>query len=55
MTLYVKAPHVVLPLDKFGDHIHCDSGDITFLICHVTLGDRLLKGIYEFMGGSPSW
>ena len=22
---------------QFGDHIHCDSGDIMFLICHVIL------------------
>ena len=22
--------------DKFGDHKHCDSGDIMFLICYVT-------------------
>ena len=39
---------------KFGDHGHCDSEDIMFLICYMTSGNCMFKGLCEFMGGSPS-
>ena len=32
---------------KFG------SGDVKFLFCHVILRDHLIKGSWDFMGGSP--
>ena len=35
------------------DHTHCDSGDIMFLICHMTSRERMFKGLCEFMDGSP--
>ena len=38
--------------DKFNDHNHCDSGDITFLICDLTSRDYMFKGLREFMTGS---
>ena len=31
--------------DKFGDHVHCESGDM-FLICHVTSPDHTFKGLH---------
>ena len=42
--------------DNSCDHRHCDSGGImiVFLICHVTSPEYIFKGLYEFMGGSPS-
>ena len=40
--------------DKFGDDGHCDSGDITFLICYVTSREHMLKGLCESMRGSLS-
>ena len=27
---------VTQPPDKSGNHRHCNSGDIIFIICHVT-------------------
>ena len=36
------------------DHKFCDSRDIIFLICHMTCREQMFKGIYEFIGGSPS-
>ena len=40
-------------LDKFDEYKACDSGDIMFLICHVTSHD-IFKGLCKFKDGSPS-
>ena len=34
---------------KFGSHNHCHSGDITYLICHVTLQDNVIKGSCDYL------
>ena len=39
---------------KSCEPIHCDSGDIVFLTCHVTSQEHMFDMLYEFMGGSPS-
>ena len=39
---------------KCCDHKHCDGGDITFLICHITSREHVFKGLCEFIGGRPS-
>ena len=39
---------------KFGGHRHSCSGEKMILVCHVISKDRLIKGSYDFMGGSPS-
>ena len=36
--------------DESYDHKHCDM----FLICHMTSGEHMFKGLYEFIGESPS-
>ena len=36
---------------KSCDHKHCDSGDIVFLICHVTHREHMLKRLCEFSHG----
>ena len=43
--------HVV----RFGNHKHCESGCIIFLICQVTSRDHMFKGSCKFLGGRPSW
>ena len=40
--------------DGFGNHRNCDSGDIMFLICHLTSRNHMFKGLCEFMGWSSS-
>ena len=40
--------------DKSCDHKCCDGGDIMKSICHMTFREHTWKGLYEFMGGSPS-
>ena len=40
---------------KFGGHNHSSSGVIMILVCHVILQVDVIKGSYDFMGGSPSW
>ena len=40
---------------KFSGHRHCGSGDITVLVCHMTLHDHVVKGLCDLMGRSPSW
>ena len=40
---------------KSCDYNHCDSGDIMFLIGHVTSGEHMFNRLYEFMGGNTSW
>ena len=35
--------------DKFGDHRHCDSGDLLISMCHLTS-----DGLWGFMGVCPS-
>ena len=42
-------------LDKFAGHWHCDSGNLMFLMGHVTSIDHMFKGLYDVIGGSPSW
>ena len=39
--------------DKSCDPKHCDSGDIMFLICHVTSCEHMFKRLCEFMGEVP--
>ena len=36
----------------FGGHWYSAIGDITHLICRVTLQDQVIKGSYDFIGGS---
>ena len=36
------------------EHRHYDSGDIVFLIYHVTSREHMFKGLCECMGGIPS-
>ena len=40
--------------DKFGHQTHCDSGDLMFLICHLTSRYHMFNELREFMGGSPT-
>ena len=40
--------------DKSCDHKYCDSGDIVFLIRHITSRELMFKGLCEFMDGSTS-
>ena len=40
---------------KFGDHKHCNSRDMTFLICRVISGEYIIKESCDLMVGSPSW
>ena len=40
--------------DKSCDHKHCGSGDIMFLVCHVTSPGHMFKGLCEFMCESSS-
>ena len=54
VTWWVEASHSKLPLAKFGDHRHFCSRDITDLMFQVTLEDRLINGLYEFMEGISS-
>ena len=37
--------------DKFGDHRHCNSIEMCFNLWR----HRMSEGLYEFMGGNPSW
>ena len=41
------------PAKVAGDR-HSGSTDITFLVCHMTSQDHVIKGSSDFMGGSPS-
>ena len=43
------------PSAKFGGRSHCGSGDLTYLIYHLTLQDYGFKGLCDFMGRSFSW
>ena len=40
--------------EKFGDHKNSDSRDITFLICYMIFQDNAIKGLFDFVGGTPS-
>ena len=40
--------------DKFSDERFCESKDLMLLICYVTWSDHMWKGLWTFMGGSPS-
>ena len=35
----------------FGEHFSNESGDMTYLICHMTSQDRVIKGSCDFMSG----
>ena len=39
---------------KFGGCSHCDIGDTTYSIFHLTLQDHTIKGSRDFMEGSYS-
>ena len=36
----------------FCGHFSNESGDMTYLICHITSQDREIKGSCDFIGGS---
>lgn len=36
---------------NFGGHNSCRSGDLTFLICHKTSHDHLIKELYDLKDG----
>ena len=38
---------------NFGSFKHCASRDITYLIFEVTSCDHVLRGLCDFVGGSP--
>ena len=41
---------------EFSDRRHCDSGDISIIICLVTSHDHMFKVLLVgFIGGSPPW
>ena len=42
------------PTCTFNGQRPCSSRDITYLICHVTLQDHVIKGSCDFMEGSSS-
>ena len=42
----------LLQMDKFGDHRHCDMGDLIVLIDHVTSRVHVFKGLGNFVSGS---
>ena len=48
--LFIVKNHLV----KFGSHSYCGSQDITYLICHATLQDYVVKGFAVFMEGNSS-
>ena len=55
MTLWVKVLHIKPPSCQFGCQRTCDSRDITDLIFHVTMQDRVIKGLCDFMEGDSSF
>ena len=42
-------------LAEIADHGSSASGDIMFLLCHVTSQDHVIKESCEFIGRSSSW
>ena len=38
----------------FAGHSYCGSGDITYIICRVSLQDHAIKVLSDFMEGSSS-
>ena len=52
MTLWAEANQGKYHLAMFGCHRHSRSGDM-YLVCHVILKDHMIKGSWDFMGGSP--
>ena len=40
--------------DKFGGHKNCDSGDIKYLICHITSQNQVFEESCNSMSGSSS-
>ena len=38
----------------FGGHSNCGNGDKTYLICHATMEDYMIKESCDFMEGSSS-
>ena len=40
---------------KLGGHVDRVSGDIMVLVCRMILQDLLIKGSYDFMGGTSLW
>ena len=43
-ALWVGVSHDRLPTFQFGDHGHCGSGYIVFLLCRVILRDHVIRG-----------
>ena len=41
-------------LVKFGGHRYCDSEGENVLVCDVISYDHLIKGLFDFIGKSPS-
>ena len=42
-------PYVTTVCLTVGDDRHCDSGDLMFLICHVTSPDHVLKDLGDYV------
>ena len=55
MNSWVEAPHRELPPSMFGGHLSSTSGDIKYLICHVTSQNHVFEGSCNFLSGSFSW
>ena len=49
-NIWVIAPQICHQLDISCGKRRYDSGDIVFLICHVTSREHLFKGFCEFIG-----
>ena len=49
VTVWKEALHCIETPAKSGSHSHCGSGDITYLICHVTV----IKGSSDVMEEAP--
>ena len=54
-TLWVGLPYGKLHPDKLSGHMHHGSGKIMVLVCNMILQSCMIKGSYDFMGGTPLW
>ena len=52
MTLWLRTPQGKLS-GKFDGHRRSAGGDIIVFVCHVTLQDRLIKTLFDFIVWSP--
>ena len=54
MTLAQKPFLVTHHIANFNSHMPCGSRDTTYLICHMTLQDNVVKVYCDFMEESSS-